>query len=180
MHDTKHLSEYLKDEDWVAAFRSSVKGLKEVEIDGAMLKQADKLKGILKTRLQNHVAKKVNESKYNHFTLSFVRDNLSPMSAAASLAGHVVGVLDAYDYLAECILKMPADQMLSIMTQGLKSLEGCYLFYDRVKRELIRSGKASGDGRKATFGGRGKTHIDNSKKLEEMMKHRVYQIFPSK
>merc|ERR1712176_257706 len=66
------------------------------------------------------------------------------------------------------------------MTADLKSLEGCYLFYDRVKRELIRSGKASGDGPKANFGGRGTIHISNSKKMEEMMKHRLYQLFPSR
>ena len=177
--DRKRPSEYLKDEAWVSTFRSSVKGFTGVMIDGAMLEQADKLLDIFEARMRNHVANKVDTSKYDHFTLSFIRDNLPPMSAAVCIAGHAVDDLDAYD-LSECILKMPADGMLSIMTADLKSLEGCYLFYDRVKRELIRSGKASGDGPKATFDGRGKKHIDNSKKMEEMMRHRVYQIFPSK
>ena len=125
-------SEYLNSEIWVAAFRSSVKGVKYAEIDSAMLERADKLLDILELRLRNHIAHRVDESRYNHFTLSFVRDNLPPMSAAMCLAGHVVDDLDAYG-LEECLLKLPASDMLSIMTADLSSLEGCYLFFDRVK-----------------------------------------------
>ena len=171
-------SEYLNSEIWVAAFRSSVKGVKYAEIDSTMLERADKLLDILELRLRNHIAHRVDESRYNHFTLSFVRDNLPPMSAAMCLAGHVVDDLDAYG-LEECLLKLPASDMLSIMTADLSSLEGCYLFFDRVKNVLIRSGKTSGDGCNATFAGRGNKHIENSKKVEQMIIHPLYQYFPA-
>ena len=74
------------------------------------------------------------------------------MSAAMCLAGHVVDDLDAYG-LEECLLKLPDSDMFSIMTTDLSSLEGCYLFFDRVKNVLICSGKTSGDGCNATFAG---------------------------
>ena len=125
--DRKRPSEYLNNEAWVATFKSSVKGLRNIVVDSAMLKRADKLLDIFEARMRNHVAKKVDESKYDHFTLPFVRDNLSPMSAAVCIAGHVVDDLDAYD-LSECILKMPDEAMLSIMTVDLTLFEGCYLF----------------------------------------------------
>ena len=100
------------------------------------------------------------------------------MCTALCLVAHIVDDLDTCS-LEERLLKLPKTDLFALMTADLSTLEGCYLFYDRVKDLWIRSGKTSGAGEKSTFGGRGQKHIENSKKLEEMKKHPLYRYYPA-
>ena len=58
-------------------------------------------------------------------------------------------------------------------------MEGCYLFFDKVKSILIRSEKTSGDGQKSNFSGRVQKHVENLSKVEQMKLHPLYQLYHS-
>ena len=135
-------SNYLLDSKWVASIRSSIKGVNfdDVEIDSEFCDRADKLLSALEMRFQFHVAGKVDKSRWNHFTLAFVKNNLPPMAAAMCLAGHIVEDIDAYGF-EECLLKFPSGGVYEAMSDSLGTMEGCYLFFDMVKSFLIFSGK---------------------------------------
>ena len=49
-----------------------------------------------------------------------------------------------------------------------------------MKDIWIRSGKTAGDGPASNFAGRGAKHLDNSKKLEEMKKSKLYRLYPGR
>ena len=58
------------------------------------------------------------------------------------------------------------------------NFEGCYLYYDTEKEKFIRIGFASGDGCKSYFEGRGKRHLNNATKMEQMRHLRFYRQYP--
>ena len=61
----------------------------------------------------------------------------------------------------------------------LLDLEGCYLYFDGMKKKWVRSGKTSGLGKAASFRGRGEQHVKNSRSLDQMKMHDFYQIYPA-
>ena len=176
--DTKLPSDYLNDEQWVGVLKSVVKGVEAVPIDEALLSKADALALALDQRLDLHIASdRVDDSRRNHWTMRFTRDNIPPMSAAMCIVGHVVEDIPLYR-IDECLLCLPMTELFHIVTGDLSKLEGCYLFFDPNKYKWIRSGKSSGDGKDACFEGRGKKHVENSKSKDQMRAHRLYREYP--
>ena len=84
--------------------------------------------------------------------------------------------------LHERLLQLPdwQDSTFQIMSDSIKRLEGCYLFYDVKKSKWIRSGKTSGKGDDACFEGRGKKHEQNARLLDQMRGSRFYTKYPAK
>ena len=172
-------SDYLRNDAWVAALKSVVKGIDTVPIDDEMMAKADQLALALEPRLDCHIADRVDACRQNHWTLQFTRDNIPPMAAAMCLVGHIVDNLETYG-IDERVLHLPLHEMFQIIAGDLSNLEGCYLYYNACKTKWVRSGKTSGDGKDACFDGRGKKHISNSTKIEEMRRHNFYQRYPAK
>ena len=171
-------SEYLKDDLWTNAFKSTVKGVGTVEITAEMMDNADRLAPALMSRLNLHIDDRVDSSKQGHFTLRFTRDNLAPMAAAMCLAGHVVGSVERCR-LDERLLALPMYANYGMMVGSLAEMEGCYLYFDPCKYKWIRSGKTSGNGQDACFRGRGKKHMENARSKDEMRVHRLYREYPA-
>ena len=175
---TKCPSDYLRKPAWVNTFKRVVKGVNAVPIDDTLMTNADNLGSVLEQRFGCHIVARVDKSRYDHWTLQFTRDNIPPMAAAMCLFGHIVSGITMYS-LDECLLNLLLDDMFQIISRDLGKLEGCYLYYDEKRRKWIRSDKTSGEGEKACFEGRGAKHIDNSKSLEELTKHKFYMIYPA-
>lgn len=174
-----YASDYMRNESWLSAWSSVVMGAAAVSVNERVMMNADKLASALKLRLAYHTSERVDKSRQRHWTLRFVRDNLSAMAAAMCLAGHVVGDVEACD-VDERLLVLPALQSFFKVDRDLCRLEGCYLYYDSMKDRWVRSGKTSGDGDEACFEGRGNKHFLNSQSTDEMRNLRFYRKYPSK
>lgn len=176
--DAKTPSHYLMNQSWIDALKEVVKGVGDtVPIDEALIKKANSLADSMVQRLAFHIDDRVDETKQDHWTLRFTRDNIAPIAAMLCLFGHIVDDVHLYG-LDECLLEMPMSGMFEAITGNLSKLEGCYLFYDKKKHEFIRSGKSSGVGADACFEGRLDTHEKNSKLREQMMRHVLYRLYP--
>jgi hypothetical protein len=171
-------SDYLKDNNWVDALELVLKGVNAVPIKEELMDNANNLALALDPRLNFHIGDRVDETKHDHWTLQFTRDNISPMAAAMCLVGHVVGDIKKHR-LDERLLVLPMEEMFQIITGDLISLEGCYLYFDKCKYNWIWSGKSSGDGGGACFRSRGKKHLDNAKSKGQMRVHRLYREYPA-
>ena len=166
-------SDYLRDDQWVEAWKSSVKGYDVLPVDDDMAARADKLLLALGPYLDYHIAKRVHPSRQSHWTLAYARSNLPPMAAGMCLSGHVVDDIDCFGS-NECMLQRQLAGFFQFVDRHLLELEGCYLYWDRVKHKLIRSGKTSGEGVDACFRGRGIQHKKNSASKDEMREHPLY------
>jgi len=58
------------------------------------------------------------------------------MGTAMCLAGHIVKDFDTYD-ISEGLLEHPTDDSFNLISGELEKLEGCYIFYNRVKHRWI-------------------------------------------
>jgi hypothetical protein len=110
LEPSKLPSQYLNDSLWVKTLKSIVKGVDAVLIDKELAATAYKLALLMKPRLDQHVADRVDESKHNHWTLRFTRDNIPPMAAAMCLLGHVVDDLEVFD-ISECWPCLPMNDI---------------------------------------------------------------------
>ena len=176
-------SEYLQDEQWLKALKGTVKGVRLVEVTERRVHESDILAKVLEQRLDLHISARVHPSKHHHWTMYFVRDNLAPMAAAMMLTGHVLGHLETNN-ISEKLLDLPfgdpsAFSDMAGVAPELLDLEGCYLYFDGVKKKWVRSGKTSGLGKAATFRGRGEQHVKNSRSLDQMKMHDFYRIYPA-
>ena len=90
-------SEYLQDEQWVKALKATVKGVRFVEVHERHVHESDTLGKALEQRLDLHLSARVHASKYHHWTVYFVRDNLAPMAAAMVLTGHMMGHIETHN-----------------------------------------------------------------------------------
>ena len=174
----KKASEYLGDQSWVDMLGVVVKGVSCVPISDELKEKADYLALAFEPRLGYHVSKRVDQSRHNHWTLRFTQDNFAPMAAAMCLFGHIVDDLCTYGW-ENCLLKLPMEEVFQIISGDLDGLEGCYLYFDRVKNIWVRSGKTSGEGKDACFEGRGRKHYENSQSIEEMRKSTFYRTYPT-
>ena len=172
-------SDYLRSGTWVTALGAVVKGVHAVPITDSILAKADNLVLALEPRLDYHIAERVHRTRHNHWTLRFTRDNLAPMAAAMCVVGHIVDDLDTYS-IDERLLVLPMKEMFQIISRDLRSLEGCYLYFDKEKNKWIRSGKTAGDGKDACFDGRGNKHKDNATSKDEMRNHPLYAKYPAR
>lgn len=102
---------------------------------------------------------KVHHSKKRHFTLKFVRMNLAQYAALVTLAGHVFDEPSLVGYNAS-LLRNPVgsaakrftpvrtdlkqEEIDALPTTDISFAEGCYLYYDTVNAQWIRSGKVAG------------------------------------
>ena len=119
---------------------------------------AESLAACMHTRLALHVAERVAESRRNHFTIGFTRDNIASLAARMCLSGHIVEDIDNFR-IDERLLDFPyvgPGNRFKVVKRKLAQLEGCYLYFDEPKCKWIRSGKTSGNGKDACFEGRGK------------------------
>ena len=101
------------------------------------------------------------------------------MAAGMCLSGHVVDDIESYRN-EECLLLRRMAGFFQFVERQLLSLEGCYLYWDRKKLKWIGSGKTTGEGADACFGGRGKKHWENSKSKDEMRVHPLYAAYPAR
>jgi len=94
--------------------------------------------------------------------LQWVRQNLAQFVAITTLAGHVHGKPSACG-LHQCLLKHPVGKRF-LPVEGILSLaEGCYLYYDTVNGQWIRSGKVAGTEHDSRgFGDRDEEHEKNA------------------
>jgi len=171
-------SSYLQNSTWVSKMSTLIKGIGGVEITPELEKFADATLKELEPRFTRHIDDKVDESKSNHFTLKFQSDNLPAMSAILALCGGVTDDLECTD-VNSCLLRLPFGGVFKLMSNDLKGLEGCYLYYDRKRATWIRSGKTSGAAN-ASFDYRHNTHKSNAAKIPEMEKHKFYQCYPTR
>ena len=174
----KNASDYLCDQAWVDMLSSVVRGVSCVPISEELKENADYLTSTFEPRLGSHISKCVDPSRHNHWTLRFTRDNFAPMAAAMCLLGKIVDDLCTYGW-ENCLLKLPMEEVFQLISGDLSGLEGCYLYFDRVKNIWVRSGKTSGEGKDACFEGRGDKHYENSKSIEEMRKSTFYRTYPT-
>ena len=186
--DDKCPSHYLQNSTWVETLKATVKGVRFGEVDDGMVERAKILLPAMQQRLVQHIEEFVHPSKYRHYTLDFVRDNLPAMAAIKCLVGQVVDRLELFG-VDECLLWCPGevleeDVFFSISNapedSQLGAMEGDYLSYDTVRRKWIRSGKASGIGKDACFVGRNNTHAKNARSTDQMRQHRYYQKYPAR
>ena len=176
----KTASEYLLNDEWVEKVKATFMGratTSTVTINDDVLKQANQLASAMISRLNCFVADRVHSSRQNHWTLSYTRDNIPPIAAAACLFGHIVDELDTYG-CHECLLQSPMDDMFMVALGELGKLEGSYLYYDLKKGKWIRSGKTSGDGDDACYEGRNNKHEKNAASLDKMRGSKIYAYYP--
>jgi hypothetical protein len=137
-------SKYLDDSLWVDMVGETFEGRFDAVTD-EIKTQADDLYCRLVQNLGSHIQKKVDKSKRRHFTLKFFRQNLSQFAAIVTLAGHV---RDEPTIVGdkECLLKNPVgpNHRFILVDSEFTNAEGCYLYYDTVHGEWIRSGKVAG------------------------------------
>ena len=74
--DKKLPAAYLRDSAWVEALKPVVKCVGMVPMDEVMIKKYNHLALILESRLDYHVAERVDPTRHNHWTLRFTRDSL--------------------------------------------------------------------------------------------------------
>ena len=122
-------SEYLKNQGWIDAFKSTVKGVGTLEVTQDMMANADDLAPQLAARLNLHIHKRVALEKQSHFTSKFTRDNIAPMAAALCLVGHTVNNVKRCR-LNEGLLALPMHANYGMMAGDLEGLQGCYLYFD--------------------------------------------------
>jgi hypothetical protein len=137
-------SEYLDDSAWVEMVGETFEGSFDAVTDEIKM-QADDLYSRLLQNLGSHIQKKVDKSKRCHFTLRWSRQNLSQFAAIVTLAGHV---RDEPSIVGdkECLLKNPvgSKHRCVLVDNEFTNPEGCYIYYDTVNGEWIRSGKVAG------------------------------------
>ena len=174
--DLKCPSNYLQNSTWVETLKATVKGVRFGNVDDDMIERSKKLLPAMQQRLHFHIEEFVHPTKYGHWTLDFVRDNLPAMAAIKCLIGQAVDRLEMFG-VNECLLRYPGEILnedvffsISIAPNDsqLGSMEGDYLSYDTVRRKWIRSGKASGLGKDACFVGRNNTHARNARFTDQM------------
>lgn len=98
----KTASEYLLNDEWVEKVKATFMGratTSTVTINDDVLKQANQLASAMISRLNCFVADRVHSSRQNHWTLSYTRDNIPPIAAAACIFGHIVDELDTYRWM---------------------------------------------------------------------------------
>jgi len=143
-------SVHLSDDLWVGMVCESFQASFQ-DVSDETKQQADELYSRLNQNLASHIQKKVDERKRRHFTLNWFRQNLSQFAAIVTLAGHV---RDEPSMVGEreCLLRNPVgsnhrfiliDANVDTNTE-LWYAEGCYLYYDTLNGEWIRSGKVAG------------------------------------
>ena len=106
---------------------------------------AVELNSTLLVRLEKLIDSRVQNAKKKHWGWDFVRDNLITMSCVIVLQQHVNNidlVKLAQTNVNACVLDEPSNKFTRHVESSVA--EGCYIFYDRVKKEWIRSGKCTG------------------------------------
>jgi len=96
-------------------------------------------------RLEHLINNRVLITKKKHWVWDFVRDNILTMSCIIILQQHVINVdlvKLAQNNTNICVLDCPSNKFTRHVESS--AAEGVYLFYDRVKKEWIRSGKCTG------------------------------------
>jgi hypothetical protein len=155
---------FLQDSNWVRQIRVNCAGglfMETEAVDNAMMARADVLGKLIRQRLANHKAKKVDASKQSHFALGWFSGNVSCVAAIVVLANHTRAEPNSVDENA-CLLQHPtegvANKFMVIETDPLKA-EGCCVCHDKVDHQWRRSGKVSGRG----FGVRHEDHWKSAK-----------------
>ena len=94
--EAKTASEYLRDRAWVWAFKDTVKGVSIVPINDDLMATANSFAACMHSRLALHVVECVADSRRDHFTVGFTRDNIDPLATRMCLSGHIVKEIDNF------------------------------------------------------------------------------------
>jgi len=106
---------------------------------------AVELSSLLLLRLENLLKTRVYLSKQRHWVWDFVKDNSVTIASIIVLQQHVVNaelVKLAQFNRNTCVLESPNNNFMIHNSSSIA--EGCYLFYDRVNCEWVRTGKVTG------------------------------------
>ena len=172
-------SEYLSNVAWIDSLAAVVKDVNPVIVTDEWKTNANELVSAMETRLDLHIAKRVDIGRWEYGTLRFVHDNLPAMIVAMCMSGHVVPPV-GWNQLDERRLVLPRkDGVCHLVTGHLLGLKGCDLYFDPQTYTWIQSGKTSGEGRDARVEGRGKTRPSNATGKDQMRIHRLYSEHPA-
>jgi hypothetical protein len=171
-------SSLLDDESWVSRVQQSLRGVifSSVAMSGAMKVKADLLHKHLKGRLTRHIAERIpNKRKHDHYTLNWVKDNLSRISGILSIIGHVREDLAAAQW-DDSLFHEYNPSFVRVIGDS-QDLEGCYVFYDVMNGCFVRSGTVvrSSD---RTIAKQYAEHKKNAK--DDTTGNNFYSLYPSK
>ena len=135
---------FLSDAEWITLIRRNIRGVynaEEINVDQIQKDRADQFGFILVGRLENHIVRKIHDkTKHDHWTMRFVRDNLTRYAAMVVYFGHAIRNVSNADE-EKCLLRNPSKSWVLVSDAAL---EGCYLYFDTDSGNWIRSGKAVG------------------------------------
>lgn len=117
-----------------------------------------------------------DQSKHNHYSIYWCRNNISRFSAMVILLGQVKSDLSCVN-TSSSLLQLPdtSDGFQLTTLPHVRCLEGSYLHYDKVNGHWVRSGKVVGKYR--SFMARNKEHEKESLK-EASGKSLFYNTYP--
>ena len=123
---------------------------------------AEHLHKILLGRLRQHIRTKIKDvTKHTHWSLQFMNDNLSRLSAISVLFGHVIQDLRCADSNTQLLVHPDiSGPYPDVEDMIFNDAEGAYLYYDSVNKYFVWSGKVVGKTR--NFKVQGDEHLKSS------------------
>ena len=104
------------------------------------------LSKLMSIRLIAHVREKADNNKKNHWCWKFTKMSIPVVSAIMILTDYVTSIDTVHDAINNpsiCPLSLPTSNNHLIIENKILKMEGCYLCFDTVLNECVRSGKAS-------------------------------------
>ena len=98
--DLKCPSHYLQNSTWVETLKATVKGVRFGNVDDDMIERSKKLLPAMQRRLHFHIEEFVHPTKYEHWTLDFVRDDLPAMAAIKCPIDQAVDRLEMFGVIS--------------------------------------------------------------------------------
>lgn len=133
-------STWLKNALWLERVDAGLIGRRGVVCSDG--ERADLLERLASSRLERHMAQRVDPKKHDSWVFRLIRDNLGILAAIAVHFGHVAEDLKC----ASTESPLLADESLFVGAVGPQALvvQGCYLTWDKVRKRWVRSGKVTG------------------------------------
>ena len=177
-------STYLEREGYIMLAVANIKGVFNIDketVNAEMKIRADKIGTLLKGRLEMHITNKIkDQTKHNHYSLNFTRNNLNRVVAVMCFVNHMTHDPDRAGRNT-CLLKHPSNG--SFIQVNDPKIEGSYLHYYSVDCEWVRSGKAVGSDVSVPHCGLKKRNIEHEKmarKSRTVDGRGFYTMFPTR
>ena len=158
---------YLINIEWRKNISMTIKGVKRMEyeenIPSTIVDDANCVLSELENRFEEHFIKTNTESKKNHWTFQWAKQNLPSIVSAQAYFNHLRnGINDLAFTRDACLLNQPIyDTFIDARKEETKKLVGNYLYYDNFKLCWIRSGFVCGQ--TTNFGSHDTQHSNDSK-----------------